>query len=122
MIGLAFRRAKRVQVALAASIAECNLFVRADVAQLVEQRFRKPQVTGSNPVVGSAFAMTDSLRPADSVSIIVPTLNEEEISRRWLRKLLSALVPSGKFCLLTITPPTRLARRSALSKEVGQSA
>jgi hypothetical protein len=26
---------------------------RADVAQLVEQRFRKPQVTGSNPVVGS---------------------------------------------------------------------
>ena len=25
----------------------------ADVAQLVEQRFRKPQVTGSNPVVGS---------------------------------------------------------------------
>jgi hypothetical protein len=26
--------------------------VRADVAQLVEQRFRKPQVTGSNPVVG----------------------------------------------------------------------
>ncbi len=27
--------------------------VRADVAQLVEQRFRKPQVTGSNPVVGS---------------------------------------------------------------------
>ena len=28
----------------------------ADVAQLVEQRFRKPQVTGSNPVVGSSFA------------------------------------------------------------------
>ena len=27
----------------------------ADVAQLVEQRFRKPQVTGSNPVVGSSF-------------------------------------------------------------------
>ena len=52
--------------------------LRADVAQLVEQRFRKPQVTGSNPVVGSAFAMTDLLRPADSVSIIVPTLNEEE--------------------------------------------
>ena len=26
--------------------------LRADVAQLVEQRFRKPQVTGSNPVVG----------------------------------------------------------------------
>src|SRR5437762_4339575 len=52
--------------------------LRADVAQLVEQRFRKPQVTGSNPVVGSAFAMTDLLRPANSVSIIVPTLNEEE--------------------------------------------
>jgi hypothetical protein len=28
---------------------------RADVAQLVEQRFRKPQVTGSNPVVGSSL-------------------------------------------------------------------
>ena len=27
----------------------------ADVAQLVEQRFRKPQVTGSNPVVGSTL-------------------------------------------------------------------
>ncbi len=27
---------------------------RADVAQLVEQRFRKPHVTGSNPVVGSS--------------------------------------------------------------------
>jgi dolichol-phosphate mannosyltransferase len=52
--------------------------LRADVAQLVEQRFRKPQVTGSNPVVGSAFAMTDLFRPPHSVSIIVPTLNEEE--------------------------------------------
>ena len=29
--------------------------IRADVAQLVEQRFRKPQVTGSNPVVGSSL-------------------------------------------------------------------
>src|SRR5437667_1194218 len=29
--------------------------LRADVAQLVEQRFRKPQVTGSNPVVGSSL-------------------------------------------------------------------
>ena len=28
----------------------------ADVAQLVEQRFRKPQVTGSNPVVGSPIS------------------------------------------------------------------
>jgi hypothetical protein len=34
---------------------ECNVCTaRADVAQLVEQRFRKPQVTGSNPVVGSS--------------------------------------------------------------------
>ena len=31
-----------------------SLPARADVAQLVEQRFRKPQVTGSNPVVGSS--------------------------------------------------------------------
>ena len=32
------------------------LRARADVAQLVEQRFRKPQVTGSNPVVGSLLS------------------------------------------------------------------
>ena len=29
------------------------MFARADVAQLVEQRFRKPQVAGSIPAVGS---------------------------------------------------------------------
>jgi hypothetical protein len=34
--------------------------VRADVAQLVEQRFRKPQVTGSNPVVGSSLGSQQS--------------------------------------------------------------
>ena len=35
----------------------CNVCTAcADVAQLVEQRFRKPQVTGSNPVVGSRLA------------------------------------------------------------------
>src|SRR5262249_47809187 len=38
----------------AQAVWECNVCTaRADVAQLVEQRFRKPQVTGSNPVVGS---------------------------------------------------------------------
>ena len=59
--------------------AGCNVCpFRADVAQLVEQRFRKPQVTGSNPVVGSAFAMTNLPGPRHSVSIIIPTLNEEE--------------------------------------------
>jgi dolichol-phosphate mannosyltransferase len=58
------------------SVCGCNLCPRsADVAQLVEQRFRKPQVTGSNPVVGSIEKMSAS---ANSVSIIVPTLNEEE--------------------------------------------
>src|SRR5439155_23289905 len=66
---------------------------RADVAQLVEQRFRKPQVTGSNPVVGSAFAMTDSLRPADSVSIIVPTLNEEENIEPLVAQITACAVP-----------------------------
>ena len=30
---------------------------KADVAQLVEQRFRKPQVVGSIPTVGSRFLM-----------------------------------------------------------------
>src|SRR5207237_7434797 len=38
---------------LARSVHGCNVSsLRADVAQLVEQRFRKPQVTGSNPFVG----------------------------------------------------------------------
>jgi hypothetical protein len=38
---------------LVSSVRECNVCTApADVAQLVEQRFRKPQVTGSNPVVG----------------------------------------------------------------------
>jgi hypothetical protein len=41
---------------LAAAFPQCNVCTaRADVAQLVEQRFRKPQVTGSNPVVGSTL-------------------------------------------------------------------
>ena len=36
----------------------CNVCpLCADVAQLVEQRFRKPQVTGSNPVVGSSLRL-----------------------------------------------------------------
>jgi hypothetical protein len=39
------------------AVSECNVgTARADVAQLVEQRFRKPQVTGSNPVVGSLLS------------------------------------------------------------------
>ena len=38
------------------AVLECNLCTTyADVAQLVEQRFRKPQVMGSNPVVGSSL-------------------------------------------------------------------
>jgi hypothetical protein len=36
---------------------------RADVAQLVEQRFRKPQVTGSNPVVGSSLRLERNTDP-----------------------------------------------------------
>ena len=38
------------------------LAARADVAQLVEQRFRKPQVTGSNPVVGSQPSLATTWR------------------------------------------------------------
>jgi hypothetical protein len=38
------------------------LAARADVAQLVEQRFRKPQVTGSNPVVGSSLSFATRWR------------------------------------------------------------
>jgi hypothetical protein len=41
--------------ALVSGASGCNVLpLPADVAQLVEQRFRKPQVTGSNPVVGSS--------------------------------------------------------------------
>jgi hypothetical protein len=42
--------------ALVSDASGCNVLpLPADVAQLVEQRFRKPQVTGSNPVVGSSL-------------------------------------------------------------------
>ena len=50
------KRDKRRQTrrAIATALPRCNVCPAfADVAQLVEQRFRKPQVTGSNPVVGS---------------------------------------------------------------------
>ena len=44
--------------ALVSGASGCNVLpLPADVAQLVEQRFRKPQVTGSNPVVGSPSKM-----------------------------------------------------------------
>ncbi len=47
-------RIKRYRRALVSGASGCNVLpLPADVAQLVEQRFRKPQVTGSNPVVGS---------------------------------------------------------------------
>jgi hypothetical protein len=38
---------------LRAPRTSCGMVLRADVAQLVEQRFCKPQVPGSSPVVGS---------------------------------------------------------------------
>ena len=42
--------------ALVSGASGCNVLrLPADVAQLVEQRFRKPQVTGSNPVVGFLY-------------------------------------------------------------------
>jgi dolichol-phosphate mannosyltransferase len=63
---------------------------RADVAQLVEQRFRKPQATGSNPVVGSIRQMSKS---ANSVSIIIPTLNEEENIAPLVSQIIANAVP-----------------------------
>jgi dolichol-phosphate mannosyltransferase len=69
----------------------CNLCPHsADVAQLVEQRFRKPQVTGSNPVVGSIEKMHTA---ANSVSIIVPTLNEEENIVPLVSQIIASAVP-----------------------------
>jgi hypothetical protein len=49
--------------ALVSDGSGCNVLrLPADVAQLVEQRFRKPQVTGSNPVVGSSLPFHVALR------------------------------------------------------------
>jgi hypothetical protein len=54
--------------ALASFASECNLCpLRAGVAQLVEQRFRKPQVTGSNRVVGSS---PESFRGCRAVTLV----------------------------------------------------
>ena len=65
---------------------------RADVAQLVEQRFRKPQVTGSNPVVGSIAKMSVSPRHP-LVSIIVPTRNEAENIAPLVEQIVSSAAP-----------------------------
>ena len=42
--------------------------VLADVAQLVEQRYRKPWVTGSNPVIGSTHFATNAVAPSHARS------------------------------------------------------
>lgn len=34
-------------------MGHCPVFFFAEIAQLVEQRYRKPQVVGSNPILGS---------------------------------------------------------------------
>jgi dolichol-phosphate mannosyltransferase len=77
-------------LALAQAICGCHLAARADVAQLVEQRFRKPQVTGSNPVVGSTHQMSNT---DSSVSIIVPTLNEAENIAPLVSQIIASAVP-----------------------------
>src|SRR6266496_1380725 len=71
------------------------LAARADVAQLVEQRFRKPQVTGSNPVVGSLLSRSISpMRITENpVSIIVPTLNEEQNILPLVSEITACAVP-----------------------------
>lgn len=52
----ALRTAKRLHESACLRRQRMQCFAAsADVAQLVEQRFRKPQVTGSNPVVGSSL-------------------------------------------------------------------
>ncbi len=70
--------------------ADVIFAVRADVAQLVEQRFRKPQVTGSNPVVGSTHQMSNT---DSSVSIIVPTLNEVENIAPLVSQIIASAAP-----------------------------
>src|SRR5204863_9350797 len=70
--------------------ADVIIATRADVAQLVEQRFRKPQVTGSNPVVGSTHQMSNT---DSSVSIIVPTLNEVENIAPLVSQIIASAAP-----------------------------
>src|SRR5439155_136124 len=55
-----------------------------------EQRFRKPQVTGSNPVVGSTHQMSNT---ESSVSIIVPTLNEVENIAPLVSQIIASAAP-----------------------------
>ena len=44
-----------MKLALGAGAVFFRLSTRANIAQLVEQRFRKAWVIGSNPIVGSIF-------------------------------------------------------------------
>ena len=57
------RKIPRACITLSVDAMFCPL--PADVAQLVEQRFRKPQVTGSNPVVGF-YITSPQLSSADA--------------------------------------------------------
>src|SRR5437660_291692 len=84
------RLSHRHTLVLAQAICGCHLPARADVAQLVEQRFRKPQVTGSNPVVGSTNQMSNT---DSSVSIIVPTLNEAENIAPLVSQIIASAAP-----------------------------
>src|SRR5438046_7838402 len=82
--------------ALVPSAGGCHVCAtHADVAQLVEQRFRKPQVTGSNPVVGSLLSRSISRMriTENSISIIVPTLNEEENIVPLISEITACAVP-----------------------------
>ena len=86
--------ASRAIAALVSGACGCNVWpLHADVAQLVEQRFRKPQVTGSNPVVGSHLRTMNSAALEKSISIIVPTLNEEENVELLVSQITACAVP-----------------------------
>src|SRR4029453_11226088 len=104
------------------------LAARADVAQLVEQRFRKPQVTGSNPVVGSLLSRSISrMRITENpISIIVPTLNEEQNILPLVSEIAACAVPfreilfvddhstdatRDKICALAESQPIRLVEQ-----------
>jgi hypothetical protein len=65
--------------------------LRADVAQLVEQRFRKPQVTGSNPVVGCHAGVTR--RRADLIRLALDALQGYGLASRFYGALLLRLHP-----------------------------
>src|SRR5450759_4385203 len=70
-IGLDGYEARRLYLCAQGKSRVCVLAPNADVAQLAEQRFCKPWVAGSSPIVGSALAYP-SVKMRDRFSGQIP--------------------------------------------------